>query len=493
MHPAVKALITRPRLVRPDLDLTPGLRMTTDGAASFAAASSQSLSIASNASLQGGDVSLWGCAWVNLTTKPANQMFAFGKWTAAGNLREYVLVWDNATDRFQFVVSNDGTNVVVLSADTFGAPSTGTWYFIFWYHDPVANTIGISVNGAFDTASHTTGVFAGASAFVIGARGDGDRFWNGPLDAVAFGKNVVGGFAATSAATIEAAMRNSGNGLAAKDLTHAQRTAWGVVSGWDFDGPSGNLVKDYIGANTLTNNAGVTYAAGKVVSSQLTDADAVASWFDPYGGTTWSQATAASRPLYKANILNGYPVVRGDGTNDFLSGGTKALDLARKTAGFTMLAVVKYGKAATAELPAWLSINGTATSIRAGIGDEGSGDYSPEAGGRNTDGGSAVVATATVAKDTSNFVAVASLLNFSGGPVRTRLNGTQYGSSSFASPASTPDTASAVANLFANGTPSNHLQGDIARLLCWRRVLRTDEIRRWERHLGRQYGIAVAG
>jgi hypothetical protein len=58
----------------------------------------------------------------------------------------------------------------------------------------------------------------------------------------------------------------------------------------------------------------------------LADAAPVASWTDSSGnGRAAVQATAANQPTFKAAILNGLPVVRGDGVNDVL-----------RTAGFTL-------------------------------------------------------------------------------------------------------------------------------------------------------------
>ena len=51
----------------------------------------------------------------------------------------------------------------------------------------------------------------------------------------------------------------------------------------------------------------------------LNDGDAVASWTDLSGnGNHATQSTAAAKPTYKTNIINGLPVVRFDG-GDFLS------------------------------------------------------------------------------------------------------------------------------------------------------------------------------
>lgn len=51
----------------------------------------------------------------------------------------------------------------------------------------------------------------------------------------------------------------------------------------------------------------------------LNDNDSVASWTDlGAGGHHAVQATAAKKPLYKTNVVNGLPVLRFDGLDDFL-------------------------------------------------------------------------------------------------------------------------------------------------------------------------------
>lgn len=54
----------------------------------------------------------------------------------------------------------------------------------------------------------------------------------------------------------------------------------------------------------------------------LADGDPVAMWADASGqGHDFAQATPGARPLYRAGILAGRPVLRFDGVDDWLSGG----------------------------------------------------------------------------------------------------------------------------------------------------------------------------
>lgn len=68
----------------------------------------------------------------------------------------------------------------------------------------------------------------------------------------------------------------------------------------------------------------------------LNDGDPVGTWTDFSGqGNHATQATAAKKPLYKTNILNGRPVMRFDGVDDELAPATIT------AARFTIFCVVK--------------------------------------------------------------------------------------------------------------------------------------------------------
>lgn len=175
-------------------------------AAQFTAANLESLSIVDNAALSMGDIDFTITAWVYLDTKQAFNT-AVGKWNnVTGPAREYLLFYRNSTDRFEFIVSNDGTAQIIATANTLGSPSLGTWYFVACWHDSVANTINIQVNnGAVDSTAHTTGVLNGNSPFRLGAVESG-LYHDGRVDEVGIFKRVVG-------AGDLAAIYNGGAGL----------------------------------------------------------------------------------------------------------------------------------------------------------------------------------------------------------------------------------------------------------------------------------------
>lgn len=131
-----------------------------------------------------------GC-WVKLGTLTGTTQAIVGKYNTSGNQREWFLQYDHASSKFGLIVSSNGTSTTTVLANTFGAVSTGTWYYVFAYHDSVNDVIGVSVNaGTRDTTSHSTGVFQGTASVRVGQisgilpmNGDVDElsFWSGGI------------------------------------------------------------------------------------------------------------------------------------------------------------------------------------------------------------------------------------------------------------------------------------------------------------------------
>ena len=72
----------------------------------------------------------------------------------------------------------------------------------------------------------------------------------------------------------------------------------------------------------------------------LSDGAAVATWPDSSGsGHNFTQATGANQPLFKTSIINGKPVLRFDGSNDYLS--NSSVLIPTTSSHYTVISVVK--------------------------------------------------------------------------------------------------------------------------------------------------------
>lgn len=172
-------------------------------AAEFVAANSEYLSRADNASLSTGDIDFSLGFWIYLDSLATTQIVV-----AKYAVGEFEYRFDVTTTRFRLLVSNDGANLVTVTANNFGQPSTATWYWVMGWHDSVGNTINISVNnGTADSTAHTTGVRDGSAPFTIGASGVPATHLSGRIDQALFSKRLW-------VANEKASLYNGGSGRA---------------------------------------------------------------------------------------------------------------------------------------------------------------------------------------------------------------------------------------------------------------------------------------
>lgn len=227
-----------------------------NNAASFIFANSESLSVASNASLQCGDIDFTVSAWVWLDTIQSQQ--AIVARMGQEFMLDYSLSFGGGLGRFVFrVFQGAGATEKDAVADVFGVATTNTWYHLLGWHDAALDTAYISVNNGAANTVATGGALSSATAVatMIGARTiAGQRFLTGRVDEVAFWKRIL-------TAQERADLYNGGAGLAYESFlpvtgtlaaTEAQDTA--AFSGGAFFHPdpepiTGERWPDVTGSN----------------------------------------------------------------------------------------------------------------------------------------------------------------------------------------------------------------------------------------------------
>ncbi len=161
-------------------------------AASFTTASSQYLSIASNASLQTGNIDYTLIFWVNLKDKSSTYALVTKYDTGLAGQNEFYTDYASSNDRFRFIVTSDGTAQVALSANNFGSPTVGIWYLVIASHDASAATMSISINAGTPNTASISSAFAGTAAFEIGRAGSTlQRYANANIDEVSLWKRLL--------------------------------------------------------------------------------------------------------------------------------------------------------------------------------------------------------------------------------------------------------------------------------------------------------------
>lgn len=157
----------------------------------FTATSTQYLSHTDNATFSMGDIDCSFAAWVKLDSLGTTRSIVYKLTNAAGFPREYGLEY-NSGGLFSFFVTNTSNNWDgLVQATTFGAASSGVWYFVVAWHNSVANTINIQINnGTVDSAAYSVGIRDGTAPFTIGSA-DNISVWDGMIDEVGVWKKVL--------------------------------------------------------------------------------------------------------------------------------------------------------------------------------------------------------------------------------------------------------------------------------------------------------------
>lgn len=148
------------------------------------------LTVASNASLQVGDIDFSVCGWVYLTSLASISTIAC-KWDTTGSNRQWYLYYYPTGNDFVFSVSSTGSDVITVYSSNVSL-AVNTWYFVYAFHDAANNVIGISVNnGTIDTQSHALGVYASGTADVSIGGGVGGLLASARIDNFSFWKRVL--------------------------------------------------------------------------------------------------------------------------------------------------------------------------------------------------------------------------------------------------------------------------------------------------------------
>lgn len=222
-------------------------------AASFAAASSQFLNVANSPIHWLGDGSAgtatdipWTlCAWVKVTSTPTAARAVVGKRGVTGAANTELLLAVDDTLHPYCLAGNGSTYASAVSTSTL---TVGTWHFLVAWHDPVADTLNIQVDGGTPTsAAWSGGSFLSTGTFDIGRyQGSSANFWDGLIEQVGYWKRVL-------TESERAQLWNSGNGY--DPTTSTLPITVGLGGYWRLDEASDTRY-DQMGRTHLTANGG---------------------------------------------------------------------------------------------------------------------------------------------------------------------------------------------------------------------------------------------
>jgi hypothetical protein len=202
---------------------------------------------------------------------------------------------------------------------------------------------------------------------------------------------------------------------------------------------------------------------------------ATMTWTDQKNGYVASQATAANQPTVQANALNGYDVVRFDGSNDFLatSSATTGQD------DMTVVAVVKLNSAFNGENQSpWAEFLSSGPSTRRALVARRSADGSFA---YFSDPGATTFRNSTVDPTVDTWYVLTITVEMSGTTANLAyyVNGVAAGTDTAGNP-----TDCDRVWLGKAGSSSGYLKGDLARVLKYSRKLTTTELKNLHNLIG---------
>lgn len=329
------------------------------------------------------------------------------------------------------------------------------WSHLAAFFDNTSGTLGIFLNGVSECSLGTAGGILGGSTnhLFYGSDQAYGNIWDGKISEARVNNN-------TGLTNVKNAI--TGNFSATKDRYSFSNT------------PA-----------TISN----LQAWFKADSLALSDGAAVGTWTESspnaYAAT---QAVAGQKPIYKANIVNGLPVVR------FSSASSQYLDLGTvlgKPANFTTFAVYQTTDASTRQ-DAFGSIDSSYTGAKGwGLLDLNNSAAGCLAHGWASDGTNSAWPRALSAITANTFYYTASAYVSGGTSSVPYINGVTpaYTVAGGTTPASNSGTAYSFSLGRAGAYNGNYFSGDLAEVIIYNKALSNAERAQVEAYLKNKYGL----
>lgn len=163
-------------------------------AAAFVAASSQQLSVASNATLQSGNIDHTVAAWIYPTAAPGSAgILCKADVDSAANAAGYEWMLYTVGSKVRFLVAKGGngtgsTNSYSVTSDVDF--TLNAWNYVEGYYDAATGTVGVVVNGTVKTGTSTTTPGTSTGAVRFGTVAAGSSYFGGRIDEVGFWKRL---------------------------------------------------------------------------------------------------------------------------------------------------------------------------------------------------------------------------------------------------------------------------------------------------------------
>lgn len=253
--------------------------------------------------------------------------------------------------------------------------------------------------------------------------------------------------------------------------------------------PDGSSPPDVFGPDDIANliawyksDAGVTIT-GSGVSTWANQAASGSNY-------NLTQGTDANRPVVDSGAINGYPALRGDGSNDYLEITGTGLNLTQNVSGVSEFYVVKI-PGVTSTNKSLLSISsGTSTTAgRANVSTTPTNKLTVSGRRLDADSNQSVL-TADNAYTSATWYYLTAIFDWANSNVDVWLSGvSKISNTSFQTDGNTSNTASQRIRLFQNVGGVDPSDCSIAELVVYQRAVNSTERGQVETYLKDKYGL----
>ncbi|MCC7260144.1 MAG: hypothetical protein IT567_03850 [Alphaproteobacteria bacterium] len=208
-----------------------------------------------------------------------------------------------------------------------------------------------------------------------------------------------------------------------------------------------------------------------------------------------SQGTATKQPLWVSGGLNGYPVIRFDGVDDYMDMHASYVDILKNVKGGSVFVVEKRNGAPGGNTNNVLfnASTNNAANVRMAVFMDSATSHSYKLNARRSDGDT----TASISGGTSGTTAfnlVSAIMDYNNTDAYLYVDGTlAVSNTSFLTSGSTSNTNSVTVRIGAqaDAVPTGFLNGDIAEILVFNRAMLDANRKAVECYLARKYNLTL--
>jgi len=392
----------------------------------------------------------------------------------------FLSINDSANSSRYFLIDTSGAKVRITARNTTSVVATGSTTIVVgtWYHlagvFASATDRRLYLNGVLEVSDTTsvnfTNTINNKVLFGLQRTISPQNYLNGKLSDVRIWNTER---------TVTEILDNYNKRLIGNET--------GLVGYWKLSEGTSLIAKDFTSnANDATITEAVWIVDEPFSNGIISDFTSVRIWKDKsINGYDATQATSANRPTYRSNQIDSKATIQFDGSNDNLLLPSGAFGILRNVSGATVFVVYKASTDLTTQAP--IIFTTSTSTIRTDLRKNSTNVF--VTGGRRLDADASAQSVTSTTTNTGNYILQSVKYDYQNTLQEQYLNNLLDGQNlSFQTSGNTSDTNSTYISIGGYLT-SNYLNGNIAELIVFNRILSTSEFTNVNKYLMAKWGL----